>query len=148
MIRYVHTNLVARDWRRLADFYIAVFDCREVPPQRRQQGAWLEAGSGVVGLSLEGMHLRLPGWGEQGPTLEIFSYRPLLESEPTVTRRGLGHLAFQVDDVAEMLKKALCHGGKALGEPVQQQIDGVGLLTFVYLADPEGNVIEIQRWSQ
>jgi len=24
--RYVHTNLIARDWRRLADFYGAAFD--------------------------------------------------------------------------------------------------------------------------
>jgi catechol 2,3-dioxygenase-like lactoylglutathione lyase family enzyme len=147
LIRYAHTNLVAHDWRRLADFYIAVFDCREVPPPRKQAGLWLEEGTGVAGLSLEGMHLRLPGWGEDGPTLEIYSYRPLLDVEPAVTRRGFGHLAFQVVNVAQILEKAIACGGKSLGKVTQREIEGVGALTFVYLADPEGNVIEIQRWN-
>jgi len=31
-MKYTHTNLVARDWRRLADFYIKVFGCTPVPP--------------------------------------------------------------------------------------------------------------------
>jgi predicted enzyme related to lactoylglutathione lyase len=28
--RYVHTNLVARDWRRLADFYVDVLNIVEL----------------------------------------------------------------------------------------------------------------------
>jgi predicted enzyme related to lactoylglutathione lyase len=31
-MRYVHTNIVAEDWRRLADFYAKVFGCTPVPP--------------------------------------------------------------------------------------------------------------------
>jgi predicted enzyme related to lactoylglutathione lyase len=30
--RYVHTNLIARDWRALAKFYTGVFGCEFVPP--------------------------------------------------------------------------------------------------------------------
>ena len=58
-IKYVHTNLVARDWRKLADFYIQVFDCQPVPPQRDHHGEWLERLTGVEGASLQGIHLRL-----------------------------------------------------------------------------------------
>jgi len=30
--RYVHTNLVARDWRKLAAFYQDLFGCAPLPP--------------------------------------------------------------------------------------------------------------------
>ncbi len=32
--RYVHTNLIARDWRTLADFYVGVFGCEIAPDAR------------------------------------------------------------------------------------------------------------------
>jgi hypothetical protein len=58
--RYVHTNLIARDWRALADFYQRVFGCVPVPPERDLSGPIMEAGTGVPGAHLRGMHLRLP----------------------------------------------------------------------------------------
>ena len=36
-IRYAHTNLIADDWRRLADFYIQVFACEPVSSERDHQ---------------------------------------------------------------------------------------------------------------
>ena len=75
--KYTHTNLIANDWRRLADFYQGVFGCVLVPPERDFQGEKLEAGTGIVGAHLRGAHLRLPGYGEDGPTLEIFNYNIL-----------------------------------------------------------------------
>ena len=35
---------------------------------------WLDSATGINGAHLRGMHLRLPGYGEHGPTLEIFQY--------------------------------------------------------------------------
>ena len=58
--RYAHTNLIARDWRALARFYVEVFGCTTVPPERSYAGAELEAGTGVRDAALEGVHLRLP----------------------------------------------------------------------------------------
>jgi glyoxylase I family protein len=66
-VRYVHTNLIARDWRALARFYEAHFGCVVVPPERDYAGAELEAGTGVAGAQLAGVHLRLPGHGGDGP---------------------------------------------------------------------------------
>ncbi|MCA9634992.1 MAG: hypothetical protein KC420_03050, partial [Myxococcales bacterium] len=77
--RFVHVNLIARDWRRLADFYVRVFGCEPVPPPRRQAGDWLSRGTGVVDAALEGVHLRLPGAVGGGPTLEIYTYAETLE---------------------------------------------------------------------
>jgi len=89
--RYVHTNLVARDWKALAAFYERVFGCQPVPPERNFSGPGLEAGTGLPGAALQGVHLRLPGNGAGGPTLEIFSYSVQEEGPPPqVNRRGLG----------------------------------------------------------
>ena len=62
--RFVHTNLIAEDWRELAAFYCTVFGCVPVPPERDFAGAEVEAGTGVPGVRLRGVHLRLPGAGD------------------------------------------------------------------------------------
>ena len=147
-IRYAHTNIIADDWERLAGFYEAVLDCVRVPPTRDQSGAWLDRGTGLQGARLRGVHLRLPGHGPEGPTLEIYHYDTTAPAEPaTANRRGLGHLAFAVDDVAAVLAKVLAHGGSALGSLTEKEVVGVGRLTFIYARDPEGNIIELQSWS-
>lgn len=145
--RYAHTNLVARDWRRVADFYVRVFGCEPVPPERDQQGAWLDRATGLENAHLRGVHLRLPDHRFDGPTLEIFTYDKLLpQSEPTANRLGLGHLAFQVDDVVDTLNRLLDAGGERLGELAHSNVAGVGRLEVVYARDPERNVVELQSW--
>ncbi len=146
--RYVHTNIVARDWRALAAFYEVVFGCRPVPPQREYRGGRLEAVTGIPGAHLEGMHLRLPGVGDAGPTLEIFSYD---EAEDCVTaaanRLGFAHIAFEVPDVPAALERVRAAGGGALGEVVTLESADGRRVTFCYATDPEGNVVELQSWE-
>ena len=146
-IEYAHTNIIARDWQRLVAFYTEVFDCKPAPPPRDQEGDWLSQGTGVPNAALQGMHLRLPGYGEAGPTLEIYTYRHTIDAPPArPNQRGLGHLAFRTDDLDALLIKALDHGAAKIGELTTHQIEGVGSLAFIYIADPEGNVIELQQW--
>lgn len=71
-MKYIHTNIIAKDWRKLADFYIKAFGCKEVYAKRDLKGKWIEEGTGIDGVHIEGVHLRLPGHGDDGPTLEIF----------------------------------------------------------------------------
>jgi catechol 2,3-dioxygenase-like lactoylglutathione lyase family enzyme len=146
--RFVHVNLVARNWQELARFYEEVLGCEPVLPERDLQGRWLEEGTGVPAARLRGQHLRLPGYGEGGPTLEIFQYEPL-ESRPAVAvnRPGLGHLAFAVDDVEVACKAVLEAGGGLVGRVVSLEVPGAGQVVFAYATDPEGNVIELQCWS-
>lgn len=147
-IRYAHTNIVARDWERLADFYIQVFDCTPKPPKRNQSGAWLEKGTGLKNAALEGMHLALPGYGDNGPTLEVYQYQKVIDSQkPKPNSKGLGHLAFEVYNVYEILEKALAHGATKIGEISENMVEGVGRIQFIYIRDPEDNIIELQSWS-
>ena len=148
-MRFAHTNIIAKDWRTLAQFYVDVFGCRVQPPERKQSGEWLTRGTGVPDAALEGVHLLLPGHGERGPTLEVFSYAETLEHEPgPANRQGLAHLAFEVDDVEAVSTKVTQHGGSLEGSVTERLVEGVGTLTFVYARDPEGNIIEIQAWER
>jgi predicted enzyme related to lactoylglutathione lyase len=146
--KYVHTNLIARDWRKLADFYQSLFGCTTMPPERDLSGDKLEAGTGIPGARLQGAHLRLPGYGAKGPTLEIFTYNIFKDQNATaVNNRGFGHIAFSVDDVSKAQKAVLDAGGKKVGEIVTLQIAAGAKVTWCYVTDPEGNILELQSWT-
>jgi catechol 2,3-dioxygenase-like lactoylglutathione lyase family enzyme len=145
---FAHTNVIARDWRRLADFYQRVFGCVPLPPERDLSGPWLDAATTIEGAHIRGIHLRLPGHGADGPTLEIFQYAPEASRGTTaINAPGFAHIAFRVDDVAAARDDVIAAGGKRFGELVSVAVAGAGSVTFVYVADPEGNVIELQSWS-
>jgi len=145
--RYVHTNLVARDWRALAAFYERVFGCTSVPPERALAGPWLDQATGLRGARIQGIHLRLPGQGEGGPTLEVFQYSDLAAAAHAAPNRpGYGHVAFAVDDVRAACEQIVAAGGRMAGEVVRAEIPGAGTIEFAYATDPEGNIVEVQRW--
>jgi predicted enzyme related to lactoylglutathione lyase len=145
-MRYLHTNLVARDWQRLAAFYERVFGCVRVLPERHLSGESMERGSGVAGATIEGVHLRLPGLGGEGPTLEVFQYSQNVDAPaPAANRVGFGHIAFEVDDVAATRDAVVAAGGATVGTVESIVLPGTGRITWTYTRDPEGNIIELQR---
>ena len=144
--KYTHTNLIARDWRRLSTFYQDVFGCRPILPERDLSGEWLDKATGLSSAHISGVHLRLPGYGHDGPTLEIFQYDSMPDRSPvTPNMPGFAHIAFAVDDVPSTAQIILQHGGSAVGELTVFDVPDVGAVTFQYLADPEGNIIELQN---
>ncbi|HEY7524281.1 MAG TPA: VOC family protein [Candidatus Limnocylindrales bacterium] len=145
--RFGHVNVIARDWRSLADFYERVFGCVLVPPIRDYSGPDLVAGTGVANAALQGGHYRLPGLGDAGPTLEIYQYSeeppPL---PPMVNRPGIGHLAFVVPSVPDARATVLAEGGSPVGEVVTLTTADSRRVTWCYVTDPEGNILELQSW--
>lgn len=147
-VRFAHTNVIARDWRALAEFYERVLGCEAVPPERDYSGSELEAGTGVADSTLVGVHLRLPGHGPEGPTLEIYSYSRLADGPaPAVNRPGLAHLAFEVDSVPDARREVLEAGGAAVGDVVSLTTTIGTRVTWCYVTDPEGNILELQSWD-
>jgi len=146
--KYAHTNLIARDWRKLARFYEKVFGCIPLPPERDYRGAKLEAATALSGAILRGMHLQLPGYGESGPTLEIFEYHPGETSqEPQINRPGFAHIAFTVEDVKTARDEFLAAGGSRYGDLTIFETSEGEQVEMIYLRDPEGNIVELQRWG-
>jgi catechol 2,3-dioxygenase-like lactoylglutathione lyase family enzyme len=147
--KYVHTNLTGRDWRALARFYCDVFGCVAKPPERDLRGRWLDTLTSLEDAHLTGIHLVLPGHGDDGPTLEIFSYDAMADASlPVVNEPGFGHLAFLVADVDAALETLRAHGGGTVGDVTETVVPGVGTLRVVYARDPEGNILEIQNWGR
>jgi predicted enzyme related to lactoylglutathione lyase len=145
--KYVHTNIMAHDWQALAKFYQDVFGCVPVPPMRDFKGEALERATNIPNAAFQGMHLRLPGFGDNGPTLEIFQYSTMpARAETLVNRPGFGHIAFLVEDVAKAQKAVLEAGGEDIGDIITLQTADGRKVTFVYMTDPEGNILELQSW--
>ena len=148
-MRFAHTNIAAKDWKKIADFYINVFGCKIKPPQRNLSGGWLDKATGLTKAKLQGVHLLLPGHGDNGPTLEIFSYEDMYDTKLIMANcRGFTHIAFEVEDVNSTLQNALKNNAKKLGEVVEKEVENVGILQFVYFRDPEENIVEIQSWKK
>jgi catechol 2,3-dioxygenase-like lactoylglutathione lyase family enzyme len=147
--RFGHVNLVARDWERLADFYTRLFGMEIVPPIRDLGGPDLASATGVDGAALRGAHLRLPGGGTSGPTLEIFQYATMPDAPlPVANRPGFGHIAFVVPDVEVARAAVLASGGGPVGTVVTSQTADGRRVTWTYVTDPEGNILELQAWSE
>ena len=148
-IKYVHTNLIAKDWEKLSKFYIDVFECKPLYPERDLSGEWIETMTNIDNVKIRGIHLSLPGY-DNGPTLEIFEFEPknLRSNESMINEQGFGHIAFHVDVVEEVVEKLIKHGGKILSKIIEKDYETIGKLKAVYAQDPEGNYIEIQNWSK
>ena len=146
--RFGHVNLTGADWRRLAAFYTDLFGCELVPPERDIAGPHLDRATGIANAHLTGAHLRLPGHGPDGPTIEIFQYDAVEAARPPrVDRAGWGHVAFQVPDVPAALAAVQAAGGRAVGDVITTTTAAGRSVTWCYATDPDGNIVELQAWS-
>jgi predicted enzyme related to lactoylglutathione lyase len=147
--RFGHVNVIARDWQKLADFYEAVFGMQIVPPLRDYRGSDLEAGTGIKGAALRGAHLRLPGLGPDGPTLEIYQYESGPAALPAAANRpGYQHIAFAVPDVPAAREAVFSAGGREVGAIVTATTADGRRVTWTYVTDPEDNIVELQSWAE
>jgi lactoylglutathione lyase len=91
---------------------------------------------------IRGVMLRLPTGGR----LELFE-RPGAEPGPTpaspieaLARRGYGHIAVNAPDIDALFARALAAGASERVSPRPSPEPGV---RFAFLADPEGNLVEL-----
>lgn len=148
IIKFAHTNLIAKDWKKLAQFYIDVFDCEPIYPEKKLSGEWIEKVTQIPDVEIKRIHLKLPASAET--VLEIFEFNtyPKKSALPAINDYGFSHIAFEVEDVKSMLKKVIEHGGEAYGEIAEKHVPGVGTLEVVYTKDPEGNIVELMNWRK
>lgn len=147
-IKYVYTNIICKDYRKLADFYIGVFECEQDGEEFEIDSEWLVRGVQVKDAKLKGVNLKLPGNSENGPTMELLQYTEMEKRPESIVanRQGYGHIAFKVDDIESVLAKAIDNGGKEFGEIVKNELENE-ILTFVYITDPEGNIVELMKFE-
>ena len=145
--KYAHINIIAKDWQLLCEFYQEIFECVPVSTERNHHGESVDKLTGISKVRVKGRHLRVPGYGEHAPTIEIFSFSQAGQDSPKLLNRpGFSHMAFEVDDLDQRREKIKAFGGSDYGEKVTLDISGAGKLTLIYMTDPEGNIIELQKW--
>ena len=149
--RLAHVSITAKDLDRLREFYEKALGFTEARPEKGFSGAWLEKGTGVPGASIKRVHLRLPGSSPDGTLLEIIEYAGKAgeSAPPAANTPGLRHVAFEVETPAELARLrdlVIENGGSGLGDISENHIEGLGTVTFVYMTDPEGNIIELLNW--
>lgn len=144
-MRFDQVKMVARDIDSLAKFYEEAVGCRLLAPIRDFADETLCRGIGApVGAQVRMAWLAFPGTSDESPILELYQ---VVAADPAWRyREGQGHLAFEVEDVQSAVAQVIASGGSLLGEVVDWEAPSGNLARFVFLRDPEGNVIDL--WAR
>lgn len=144
--KYCHVCIGCRDWKRISQFYQEVFGCIPIGEIRDMRGKWvgqLIAAENEKEAEIVGEHLLVPGYGEEGPTLELLSYRPIGKNiELECYDMGFSHICFEVPerDISAALERLVQYGGRIVSTFENPHGERVA-----YCRDPEGNIVEIRR---
>lgn len=91
--KYLQTNLTVKDIERMQAFYVEVFGCVPLRKIDHLTGKWIEDITSVENGEIKYVHLRFPGYGNNGPELELIQYLdPTKKFNITPNTYGLGHL--------------------------------------------------------
>ena len=91
-------------------------------------------------MLVHGSGVRLELFQQPGATPGIQGAAPL----EALATRGYGHFALAASDIGPVFAKALAAGARAVVEPSPSPEPGV---RFAFLADPEGNLVELVERS-
>ena len=145
LVRFDQIKILARDAQALASFYEQALDCETVVPLQDLDDDAVARAAGVPAAAVKLTVLRLPGRGEHGPVVEIYSVDGDRPSEWHY-QPGQGQIGFEVDDLEKAMGKVGGAGGNKLGDLVEWEAPAGATAQFVYMQDPEGNVIYM--WSK
>lgn len=143
-MRFDQVKILARDLEALASFYIEALECVVVVPEQSTDHV-AARGVGVPEAEVRLAVLRLPGRGDHGPVLELYSVVGELPDGWDYLP-GQGQLAFEVTDLENAIGRVISAGGSKLGEVVEWEAPSGAVARFVYMRDPEGNIIDL--WSR
>ncbi|MEQ9619820.1 MAG: VOC family protein [Deltaproteobacteria bacterium] len=151
-IRFAHLSITATDLKKLSEFYMKALGFVPALAEKGFSGEWVEKGTGVKGADFRRIHLRLPG-SEDSPLLEIIQYTETIDgaSRGPANSAGIRHVAFEVEsdeNLRKLFDLVIRNGGGKLGEISSHRVEGLGEVSFVYMTDPEGNIVELVSWSR
>lgn len=143
-VRFDHVKVLTRDVDALARFYEEALDCEPMTQVLDLFDDSLRRGLGLAAGGVRMIWLKLPG-DASGPALELYQIEDGATEEWEYLP-GQGHLSFLVDDVEVATEKVLASGGTLLGEMTDWVTPSGNTARFVYLRDPEGNIVDL--WSR
>jgi catechol 2,3-dioxygenase-like lactoylglutathione lyase family enzyme len=138
-----HTGLTVADLDRSLHFWRDAMGM-EMLFQQEKVGGYLEAIVGEPGAHVRMAHL---AFGGEGPRIELFQY--LAPSGGQHLSRpadvGFAHVCVACDDLDERLERLIAAGGRPFSKPVEVDTGVNKGGRSVYLRDPDGHVVELER---
>ena len=134
-------KFLCSDVEGLAVFYQEALDCVVVVPALTTDEV-VSRGVGVPDATVTLSTLRLPGRGDRGPVLELYSVDGAVPEEWNY-HPGCGQIALEVDDLELAIGRVIAAGGDKLGEVVEWEGPSGASARFVNMRDPEGNIIDL-----
>jgi len=138
-----HTGLTVADLDRSLHFWRDAMGM-EVVFQQEKAGGYLEAIVGEPGAHVRMAHL---AFGGEGPRIELFQYLAPSGGQHRLRPADVGfaHVCVACDDLDERLERLVAAGGTPFSEPVEVDTGVNKGGRSVYLRDPDGHVVELER---
>jgi glyoxylase I family protein len=140
-VRFDQVKFLCSDVEGLAVFYQEALDCEVVVPALTTDEV-VSHGVGAPDATVTLSTLRLPGRGDRGPVLELYSVEGPVPDDWSY-HPGSGQIALEVDDLELAIGRVIAAGGNKLGEVVEWEAPSGASARFVYMRDPEGNIIDV-----
>jgi catechol 2,3-dioxygenase-like lactoylglutathione lyase family enzyme len=138
-----HTGLTVADLDRSLHFWRDAMGM-EVLFQQEKAGGYLEAIVGEPGAHVRMAHL---AFGGEGPRIELFQYLAPTGGQHRLRPADVGfaHVCVACDDLDERLERLIAAGGRPFSKPVEVDTGVNRGGRSVYLRDPDGHVVELER---
>ena len=138
-----HTGLTVADLDRSLHFWRDAMGM-EVLFQQEKAGGYLEAIVGEPGAHVRMAHLAFDG---EGPRIELFQYLAPSGGQHRLRPADVGfaHVCVACDDLDERLERLIAAGGRPFSKPVEVDTGVNKGGRSVYLRDPDGHVVELER---
>jgi len=138
-----HTGLTVADMDRSLHFWRDAMGM-EVVFQQEKAGGYLEAIVGEPGAHVLMTHL---AFGGEGPRIELFQYLAPSGGQHRLRPADVGfaHVCVACDDLDERLERLIAAGGTPFSKPVEVDTGVNKGGRSVYLRDPDGHVVELER---
>jgi catechol 2,3-dioxygenase-like lactoylglutathione lyase family enzyme len=138
-----HTGLTVADMDRSLRFWRDAMGM-EVVFQQEKAGGYLEAIVGEPGAHVLMTHL---AFGGEGPRIELFQYLAPSGGQHRLRPADVGfaHVCVACDDLDERLERLIAAGATPFSKPVEVDTGVNKGGRSVYLRDPDGHVVELER---
>lgn len=137
-----HVGIVVRDLETSLRFYCGVLGL-EIYMRRVEEGAFIEALTGLSNVRLEWAKLVIP----KGGLIELLQYHAPRGGEPhsppvpaRANALGCSHVALTVSDLSALHAEIIRHGCACESEPL---IAPNGRAKILYCHDPDGVILEL-----